>query len=66
MVVTPKSGDKVCESIESREGEAPAEPRMIIGTRQTQRLRGSVALPIKDNPTSLRWRSGRSDKGSAS
>ena len=29
----------------SREREAPVEPRVIIGNRQTKRLRGSVALP---------------------
>ena len=37
--------------IESREGEASAESRVFIGTRQTKRPRGSVALPTGALPT---------------
>ena len=32
------------------EDEALAKPCVLIGTRQTQRLRESVALPTTDNP----------------
>ena len=46
-----KNGDTVCQLIDSREGQALAAPRVIIGTQQTQRLRGSVALPTTDNPS---------------
>ena len=42
--VTLNNGDVVCQLIESREGEAPAEPRVIIGTRQIERLRGRATL----------------------
>ena len=43
----------VCQFIESHEWEALAEMRLINGTRQTKRLRGSVALPITDTQSSL-------------
>ena len=32
----------VCRFIESREREAPAEPRVMIGSRQTERLPGNL------------------------
>ena len=50
--VTSKNGDTVIRLIESREEDALADLRVFIGTRQTQRLRGSVALPTMDNPSS--------------
>ena len=46
VVITPKNEDMVCQSIAWREGEALAESRVFVGTRQTERLRGSVALPM--------------------
>ena len=49
-----KNGDTVCQSIESQEWEAPAETPVFVGTRQTKRLRRSVALPATDNSSSLR------------
>ena len=45
-----KNGDTLCQSIESQEGDAPAERPVFIGIQKTKRLRGSVALPTTDNP----------------
>ena len=38
-LATPKNGDMVCRSIESRDGKTPADPRVFIGTPQAKRFR---------------------------
>ena len=53
--VTVKNRGTVCQSIESREGEASADPLVMIGTRLTQRLRGSVAQRRPPGIFSVWW-----------
>ena len=53
LFVTLNDGDSVRRLIESREEEeVPAEPRVFIGSRQTQRSAG--ALPFRQWTTPLR------------